>query len=198
MSYRAQWVPVAPHIKPGECGSAQIEHFTVSTSDSAFSALRPGSYVPPGSYVRLFSNGDLVMSDTCMERNTNWYFLHAVNTRAGRGDLDVFVAGLGLGMILLPILPLKPVKSVTVIEQNPDVVSLVEPPLREYMKQTESEAKLEIITADALEWRPPKGRMWDVIYFDIWPFICLDNLEQITKLKRRFARRKRDGGFMAA
>ena len=56
-------------------------------------ALRPGEYVPPGRYARLFVNGTMFMSDTPMERNTNYAVV-----RNAHGN--VLIAGLGIGLRL--------------------------------------------------------------------------------------------------
>jgi hypothetical protein len=58
-----------------------------------------------------------------------------------------------------------------------------------------------VIQADAFSWKPPRGELYDVIYFDIWADICTDNLPEISKLKRRYARRlkrKDSGSWMGA
>ncbi len=34
-----------------------------------------------------------------------------------------------------------------------------------------------------------KGQKWDTIWLDIWVDICEDNLDEVTALKRKFARR---------
>jgi hypothetical protein len=86
----------------------------------------------------------------------------------------------------LPILAKPEVETVTVVEMNPHVIKLVEPCLR---KRPES-AKLTVIEADIFSWEPPKGMKWNFLYFDIWPNICTDNLEEMAKLHRKFARRK--------
>ena len=98
-----------------------------------------------------------------------------------RAEGDVLIAGLGLGMVLTGILDKSEVNTVTVIEKSRDVIDLVEPHIEHI--------KLNIICADIFDWVPPKGHKWDVIYFDIWQNASID-LEQSTKLKRKFARRK--------
>lgn len=37
-------------------------------------------------------------------------------------------------------------------------------------------------------WCPFRKKRFNTIYFDIWPTISEDNLPEITKLKRKFAR----------
>lgn len=187
------FTPVAEIVPPGEQGVAKIEHFEVSKRESAFTSIRASirreEYVPEGKYVRLNIKGQgLMMTDTRMEQSTN---SHVVFKAKGK----VLIAGLGIGMVLIPILKNPLVTSVTVIEKYQDVVDLVVPALRAKIPEA---SKLGVIVADALEWTPPKGVKYDTIYFDIWPQICTDNLPEITLLKRRFARRKNPGAWMGA
>lgn len=168
-------------VPAGEQGLARIEKFKVSEEDSQFSRLRammhPDAYVRPGEYTRLYVGRTLMMSDTAMERRSNYDFV-----RNSHGH--VLVAGLGIGLILEAILDKPEVESVTVIEKYQDVVDLVAPNLL-----AKYPGKLKVITADILDWRPPKGTLYNVIYFDIWPTICTDNLKDMEKLHRAFARK---------
>jgi len=184
-----QYVPMQQVIPPSTNGNARIEHYTITEEEANFAQMRAAitarrdEYVESGDYVLLKINGATVMSDTIMERNSNLGFLWHVNG-------DVLVAGLGIGLILVPALRNKEIRSVTVIEKSRDVIQLVEPPLRKYLnKHGIPESLLRIVEADIFKWKPPKGKKWDVIYFDIWADICTDNLEEISKLKRKFARR---------
>jgi predicted membrane-bound spermidine synthase len=117
-----------------------------------------------------------------MEHRTNFNFVY-------EAEGDVLVAGLGIGYVLLPVLRAREVESVTVVELHQDVIDLVEPHLRVAVGAAAS--KLTVVQADIFDFEPAKGQKWDVIYFDIWPDRCTDNLEQMAKLHRRFARRKR-------
>ncbi len=171
-------------LRPGKSGDARIEFFTVSKRNSQMTALRPSEYVPPGKYVRLcIGSGpfDVMMSDTPFEQRSNYEVVWQANG-------DVLIAGLGLGMILVPILAKSEVTSVTVVEKNPNVIKLVEPRVRH--------KKLTVIEADILAWRTEQH--FDTIYFDIWREVNLDNLPQIASLHRRFARRKKPGGWMSS
>lgn len=183
--------PMTEVVPEGTQGVAQIVHFTVNPEQSRLTALRgafsPGAYVPPGSYCELRVHGGLMMTDTSMEKNSNYEVV-----RQARGD--VFIAGLGIGMILLPILGKPEVKSVTVIEKYADVAALVEGAVRQ--AAGENASKLRVIVADVFDYKPEKGVKYDTIYFDIWPEICTDNLKEMTKLHRKFARAKQPGAWM--
>jgi predicted membrane-bound spermidine synthase len=189
---------MADIIPEGEQGIARIEHYVIDEQAATFTQLRPlinagrpGSVaVRPGRYCRLMLNGGtLMMSDTDMERRSNREFV-----REARGQ--VIIAGLGLGMVLTAILPKPEVHSVYVIEQSQDVIDLVEPHIRATMGE-HAKRKLAVECADIFEWPLPKKKTWDTIYFDIWSATNIP-LDESTRLKRRFARRRREGGWMGS
>lgn len=162
-------------VPPGKSGTAEVTHFTITRDTmGARMFVRPDEYIQPGTYARLTIHGEVMMSDTPMERRSNLEFV-----RQAHGH--VLIAGLGLGMIVFPLLerPKSEISSVTVIEANPDVIALVKPYLPD-------DTRLRIIQADIFEWKP--DRKFATIYFDIWPTITTDNLEDMTKLHRRYAR----------
>jgi len=175
--------PVAKYLQPCARGRVRVERFTVDHHESMMSMLRPGCYVAEGDYTRLFVGETLMMSDTYMERASN---IIAVHEARGR----MLIAGLGLGYVLVPILRKPEVAHVTVVELVPDVVDLVEPAVRSHVPGD----KLTVVVGDIFTWTPTE--IYDTIYFDVWADICEDNLEDITRLKRRFARRHR--GWMGA
>jgi len=168
-------------VPEGKHGIASVEHFEVSESAARFSSLRRGGYVPEGRYAKLKVNGCLMMSDTSMEHRTNWGVVHEA-----RGN--VLIAGLGLGMILHPILAKPEVLSVTVVEKYPDVIALIGPTVRH--------RKLTIVEGDIYEWKPAKGTKYDVLYFDIWAEQSTDCLEDMRKLHMRFRPYKVKEGWM--
>jgi len=169
-------------LPPAEYGIAKIDHYEVSAFESRMSSMRRGDgYCPEGKYARLLVGGRLMMSDTRMEHMTNYNFV-----RNARGN--VLVAGLGLGMILHPILDKESVTSVTVIEKYADVIVLVGP--------TVQHPKLNIINADIYEWKPAKGTKYDCVYFDIWSEQSTDTLEDMKKLHLRFRSFKASDGWI--
>lgn len=174
-------------LPPLQHGIAKVEHFEVSEDDSRWSYMRRGDGVPAGKYARLYVGGTLMMSDTNMEHRTN---RHAVNCATG----DVLIAGLGLGMIVLPIAAKQNVTSVTVVEKYLDVIEGVGRKLFPAMGLDSS--KLTICHGDIMAWRPPKGVKYDCIYFDIWPHKCTDNLKQMAKLHQSFKSRLKGNCWM--
>ena len=53
----------------------------------------------------------------------------------------------------------------------------------------EGVADLEIIEADAYLYQPPKGIRYSVVWHDIWPDLCEDNLKEMGTLHRRYGKR---------
>lgn len=158
-------------------GCAEISRFTYKAKDNPLYELRMMSRdsffrVHDGDYVRLIVNGDLMMSDTGMERYTNKLF---INKAKGR----ILIAGLGIGMLLENILDIPEVVEVVVIEKYQDVIDLVAPAF--------TSPKLKIICADIFDYKMPKEEKFDCIYFDIWPYISCDNLVEMRKLHRKYA-----------
>jgi spermidine synthase len=176
-------------LPEGKQGIAEIKHIEVTKKDESWTRIRaamhPEEYVEAGHYVQLLINGSVMMSDTQMEKRSN---IGVICEARGH----VLIAGLGMGMILPPILARKEVKSVTVIEKSRDVIDLVEPSLL----KIKGGRKLKVIEADIFDWKPEKGTKFDVIYFDIWPNICTDNLLGMATLHQRFAKCKAPGGWM--
>ncbi|KKL46240.1 hypothetical protein LCGC14_2347550, partial [marine sediment metagenome] len=116
------------------------------------------------------------------ERQSNWDLLREAYSG------DILIAGLGLGMVLLPILAREHVKSVTVIELSQDAIDLVVPHIR--TAAGENADKLTVIQGDIFEWKPPRGARYHTIYFDIWGDISRNNLPDMRRLHQKFRRRK--------
>lgn len=181
-----QRLPLAKvDVPEGDSGLWRIERFTVTEEGAQrfnFSlAIRGGGHrsIVPGVYTKLQHSKAIepMMSDTPAEM---WDHREPVQRATGR----VLIMGLGIGLVVENCLRKPDVAQVTVIERDPDVIALVAPHYRQKYG-----ARFRLIQADALEFRPAKGEWWDVIWHDIWPTICADNLPEMATLKRRFARR---------
>jgi spermidine synthase len=145
------------------------------------------SYVPEGTYCVLKQVGQgneswdsVWMSDTPLEHTTNY---DALQEATG----DVLVVGLGLGMLSLAMCRKKEVRSVTVLELEPDVVRLISTHVKH--------RKLQIIVADGTQ-PPLRGRRFDLIYVDIWPNICSDNWTEMKPMLAEYRRHRRNGGVV--
>lgn len=141
-----------------------------------------GEYCSPGKYVKLYVDGELVMSDTDMEKASN---KEVIDRACG----DVLLVGLGVGLLLHNLrqkIQEGVVRSVTVYEKEQDVIDIVAPYYRDL-------PNLKIVCRDIMEYRPPKKEKYDTIYFDIWPTIDYElNLPEIRMLHNRWKYHKRD------
>lgn len=179
-----------------EKGEAEIRHYKIDERAASFSRVRAvvtrgrDPAVKAGIFAQLFIKGSLVMSDTEHERQSNWDLLREAYSG------DILIAGLGLGMVLLPILAREHVKSVTVIELSQDTIDLVVPHIK--AAAGENADKLTVIQGDIFEWKPPRGARYHTIYFDIWEDICRNNLPDMRRLHQKFRRRKTKRGWMSS
>jgi len=182
-----------------ECNNSvwAIEKFDVSKEDSkwfnlqeSISGMQGGSVreVRPGQYTRLVRKGGFnttVMSDTTAE-------IEDLLPLAQNAKGEVLIAGLGLGVALDLVMSDKEVKHVTVIEISKEIIDLVGDHFKERYGN-----RLTLINADILEWKAPKDKHYDYCWFDIWDNICSDNLKDMTKLKRKYAKKAKHKGFWA-
>lgn len=132
-------------------------------------------------YVRLYKKGDgIMMSDTPMERNTNESFIRKANG-------DVLIFGLGLGLVVLPLLKKENVRSVLVVELFQDLIDVVLP----ILKQSDLEGKLSVIQGDCFEIHKTisKEKKFDCVYGDIWIDINTDNYEEMKTLTKNWKNR---------
>ena len=158
-----------------------MEKYSVTDSDVNLHNLRcfinpmrmGGKQLDPGDYTRLLHRGSVVMSDTPSEIREHFDIVR-------RAEGHVLVTGLGLGIVANALQRKPNVESVTVIEISPDVIKLVGPSFKRKKKVT-------IIQADAFTWKPD-GQRFDWGWHDIWTNSCVDNLKEMTKLKRRYCR----------
>jgi hypothetical protein len=172
------------NIPEGELDGYRVEKFTVTEKDENFGRLRArisfsshGRFVPQGTYTRLIHERALLMSDTPDEIRDHF---EAIQRAKGH----CLVNGLGLGVVVRGMLEKSEVEKVTVIEIASQVVKLVG---SHFLKQYGD--RLTIHTADALEWKPPRGQRYDIVWHDIWPNINTENLPEMHKLHRKYGRR---------
>lgn len=132
-------------------------------------------------YVRLVKKGEgVMMSDTPMERNTNKHILQKANG-------DVLIFGLGLGLIILPLLQKEDVKSIMVVELYQDLIDVVEP----ILNKNDTTGKLTIIQGDCFDIHNhiDKEKKFDCVYGDIWISIDTDNYEEMKTLTKNWKNR---------
>lgn len=163
----------------GERGVAKVVHLNLAGEAARTACYVAGEYIPTpsGAYALLMvrdrdGRTSCMMSDLSYEHST-------CEELVQRAQGQVLIAGLGLGMILHPILAKSDVTSVTVIEKYADVIDLIHPTLP-------VTSKLKIHQADVFDWTPPADARFDVIWFDIWPDIGVARLSEMAELHRRF------------
>lgn len=200
-------------IPEGKSGNVDIIHFHITPQRASIEAIkaacnnRPFTAMAPGDYVRMVVGGEVMMSDATMEVVTNGDIL-----LEARGD--VLIGGLGIGMVVVPLLKNPEVTSVTILERNPHVRLLVEPHLRKYLHKKKLlktgialgesfDHKLDIYTGDVFKPRETfkddptvvGGNTFDCIYMDIWPSINGDDYPAHQKLRQIWKPYVRDGGW---
>lgn len=170
-------------VPEGKSGIWEIKRFEVKREDfykqigSFYSS--GGRFVPEGIYTSITRNGKCIMSDTPDEFRDHIHFVY-------KATGEVLIVGLGLGMVINAILQIEHKEKVhiTVIEKDQDVLKLVQP---HYEKKFPNQ--ITFIQANIWDWKPPKNQKWDYAWFDIWDNLCMDNLEEMAKLHRKFARK---------
>jgi len=158
------------------CGPWSIQKFTVSREPEIWN-LRlalDGRGVTPGTYTRLVhAKRGVVMSDTPAEKGDHYRFVCAAKG-------NVLINGLGLGMCLNAVMQKQAVEHITVVEIDPDVISLVAP---HYKNE-----RVAIVNASAFEYAPPKGMRFGAVWHDIWDDMSEDNLPEMHRLHRKYGR----------
>ncbi len=165
-----------PWLPDADLGEWKIDTFEVDDAASRWSAVRR-EYVPPGRYRRLKRNGGVWMSTTPFEAREH------IALFCQKGG-DILISGLGLGYCAARVLTEHADAKLTIVELEPALVEYVGGHL-----QAAFPGRAEVICADILEWKPPAGKRWAYAWHDIWQDICTDNLPEMARLKRRFARR---------
>lgn len=167
----------AVSVPEGVSGAWRVERFEIGKEDAAFALFSYGGRAPrPGTYTRLMRGGTVVMSDTPAEMHD-----HYAPVRAATGE--VLINGLGLGMVVQACLEKHSVARVTVVELSEDVISLVAPHY-----QQRYGGRFRVIHASAFDYKPDLPA-YGAVWHDIWDDLCEDNLPEMTRLKRKYARR---------
>lgn len=174
--------------KAGKCGRYSVEHFRLTEHEVKMETMRAAIHHRSDEvmglswkvmYTRLVRDEhDIVMSNTPMEMRTNYAIMH-------RAFGNVLIAGLGLGMILIPISRLLNVRRIVVVEKDADVLKLMQPRLERHLAARTTFINLDIFDAKQYileHYEEP----FDTIYFDIWDEISGDNWAQMKKLKNRY------------
>lgn len=141
-------------LKDGKVGDFELSHYEIGQND--LYAMLHG--IPSGKFVRLMHRGEVVMSNTDMEKRTNSSFV--INAHG-----NVLIGGLGIGLILLAIQDKEEVKQITVVEKYKEVIELVG-------NQLPLNSKVHIVHDDVFGYKPLFK--YNIIYMDIWNYINSD------------------------
>lgn len=169
-------------LPSGELGNIEVDYVKFNTNDirkirkqSLYShTMHEVEGLRPGIITRLLVDGKIMMSDTPMEIETNQDFIQKANG-------NVFIGGLGMGIIILCIQDKPEVHRIDVMEINPYVI--------QYMKQhLLFNQKLNIIEGDVLKYVPGKSDLYDSVYFDIWKQTSSSNKSDMVILHRRWSK----------
>lgn len=169
-------------VPAGISGPWTLEDYEVSEQEASFHNLRCAingrgtQAIAAGRYRCLrHARRGIVMSNTPMEIRTNRHALHRATGR-------VLINGLGMGMLLEAIQSKPCVTHVTVVERDADVIALVGPHFA-------NDPRVRIVNACAFDYKPAKGERFDFVWHDIWDDISAENLPQMSRLVRKYARR---------
>ena len=123
-------------------------------------------------YVTLLhiNSNKAMMSNHESETKTNQKFLDSA-----KGDVLIF--GLGIGLIVFPLLQDKDIKSITIIEIDGGLINMISP----IIKEKDIYSKVEIINCDAFEYHNLINKNYDTIYFDIWAIIDDNSFDEMEK-----------------
>lgn len=190
----SQFVPMHKILSEGQTKDFELKKRKITKADVKTAEMRaifnPHNIPPKIGTLMVLSRksasyNDCVMSDAEYEKITN---REIVNVARG----NVLIAGLGIGMILIPLLKDKGVEKITVVEKEKDLIDFIFPKIKKHDKAN----KLEIIHSDIDDLELPKEQKFDVIYFDIWDNVCGDNYEQMKNLKKKFRKNRAKGSTM--
>jgi spermidine synthase len=136
-------------------------------------------------YVFLFdkSINKTMMSNHEFETLTNQKFLDNA-----KGDILIF--GLGIGLIIFPLLADNDIKSITIVEIDDGLIDEVFP----IIIKNDLESKVSVILSNAFDFETDK--MFDTIYFDIWSVIDQQSFLEMKILSEKFTKNLKPGGWM--
>ena len=128
-------------------------------------------------YLALLKNNEIWMSLNPNEIKTMEPYI-------AKAKGDVLVLGLGMGYVAFMMANKKDVKSVTIIEKDPNVINIFNNLLWPSFKNKE---KIRIINDDALNYLKQKQARYDYIFADLWhsPDDGLSLFLKIKKINKR-------------
>lgn len=169
------WTNVASIVPEGRKGEVSIEHLPVVRVYSDRDTRRVERVL--SACLRIGRTG--WMSDNEDERKGAEHFV-----AKARGHVLIF--GLGIGLILPPLMASPRVMSITVVEKHPDVIALVGP----YYKSD----KIRIVEGDFDTYST--DHKFDSIFVDIWPVANNAAVQHFKASRDRINGMTSAGGFI--
>lgn len=185
-----KFTPMHLVIPTGRSGDYRISRKVITNTDirrANILSMVSDFYPPKKGIITILSrksrkswvNEDCIMSDAEYEKVTNNYIMQIAGG-------TILIAGLGLGMVILPLLKRSRVRKIIVVEKEQDVINLV----YKHIKKFDTSNKLELIHDDIENVEFDKKIKFDVIYFDIWDNVCGDNYAQMKLLRKKFKKNR--------
>ena len=162
-------------VPEGVSGDWEVKRFKVERSIELLRMEHDGRGTPEGWYTGLYHKGEgVVMSDTNAEIRD---FIGYIGSFEG----DVLVTGLGLGCVAQALAKNPKIKKIVIIEQSHDVIKLVS-------KTLTFKKELWVLPGDAYKHTFGKDIMFDYAWHDIWTAPSTDDLVDMARIKRHYAR----------
>ncbi len=162
-----------------------IKLFEVTNTDARWFNLRhcsnPISFISPGKYVKLIIAGELVMSDTPYEMNTNQKFVDKAHG-------NVLIGGLGIGLLtknLIPKIENGEIKHISIWEKNINLINLWKM-AEQYLPVHD---KISVFNYDVFDYQKARSQLkgvFDSVYIDIWAGLDENAYTQMKHFRRAF------------
>lgn len=136
-------------------------------------------------YIFLYHKGlqKTMMSDHESETITNQKFIDSA-----KGDVLIF--GLGLGLIVFPLMKEKEINRIVIVELDNGLIEMVSPMIKFFGDPN----KIEIFQGNCFSWRTEEK--FDTIYFDIWEVIDEKSFGEMEYLESKYRKNLKEGGWM--
>lgn len=183
-----EWEKAISHLGNNDelsMNDVTVKLFEVTVADARWFNLRncanPISLITPGKYVKLIISGELVMSDTPYEMNTNQKF---VNKAHG----NVLIGGLGIGLLiknLIPKIESGKIKHISIWEKNINLINLWKI-AGQYLPVHD---KISVFQYDVFDYQKVKNQLkgvFDSVYIDIWAGLDENAYTQMKHFRRVF------------
>jgi hypothetical protein len=96
---------------------------------------------------------------------------------------DILNFGLGLGIVIFPLLDDPIVNSIKIVELDKELIELISP----YIKERDIHNKVSIIHGDAFTYYRELKEKFDTIFFDIWPTLYRKTIDEIEYLHKVYS-----------